>query len=623
MKKKIAFVCALALVLSYGGGYIPQLQSMRSAASETALTVDAGSGEDTSAAPKLTFSVTASSYLGGTDTSANLIDGNYTTSWMAAWVNTDVPEQNESVVLDFGSVKHVAQIGMQADKEGFPLDYKIQWSLDGEHYYTIEGFDLTNQTITDEEFKDANNTRAGVIKTFDIDAVTQYVKIAITKTQRPSSGGIYLASMAELTANGADATDEQKTAAQTAFDALVEGTTPDQPDPPAPSEAEFTLTVSSTLVTPGNEKENLLDGSVSTMWRSGWADEKNPVRDEWILLDFGEVRKVNSITMTPGYELFPADYSIEWSLDNAKYGVIEGFTFTGQNGTGDAKTYDIATVTRYVRISVTRANANADGNYMVGLAELSASVIDATDSEKSAAQTAFDAIEGRPVEDDPVIASTASASSYLQGEDDKDWGRANINDGMLSTQWCCEWGSGITEEACSEWLVLTFQTPQKVAGVIIQSQLSTHYCFPKSFHFQWTLNGTDWFDIEGASYENEPTDNVKHVKVFAGTVVATAIRMNITSSYPDGSGNYLVQIAEFQAHGYEATAEEVAAATAKFNELMGIKPEEPTVDTPDYALAAAKQGAVMAAFAVVAFAGAVGILMYILLGKKKTQGGKQ
>lgn len=383
------------------------------------------------------------------------------------------------------------------------------------------------------------------------------------------------------------------------------------------ADTNFTVTVSSTLADDRYECANLTDGDVSTMWYSQWADEKNPDCNEWILLDFGSVRKVESISLTPNADriCFPSDFSIGWGITGDVWPEIEGFHFTDYRlGDASTETFLINTVTRYVRISISKRNKNPDGNYLVSVAEITAIVRNATAVEVENAEKADAAIERIPVVNDPVIPSVATASSSNTPE--KDWGVQNINDGQVSTQWCAEWGSGVNQESCDEWIILTFSTPQYVKGMSIQSQLAEHYGFPKSFSMEWSLDGETFFAVEGASYTDESTADTLHIKVFDTPVTATAIRMSITGSYPDTTGNYLPQLAELQAHGRSATEEEITAATELFNRLKGQSPDIAPVKT-DYLKKYGTKGAVLLALAVVFLGGAACIALCGASGKKK------
>ena len=215
--------------------------------------------------------------------------------------------------------------------------------------------------------------------------------------------------------------------------------------------SDFTLSVSSTLNDPSLDvkSEYLTDGDIKTLWYSQWADEKNPECNEWILLDFGSVKKVESITLTPNesHICFPSDFTIGWGVTGDVFPAIENGAYTNYALSSESgETFTVNTVTRFIRIYVTRRTANKDGNYLVSLSEVSASSRSATAVEIENAVRADSEIVRRPVEDDPVIPSAATASSSLdEVEGTSGWAVANINDGSVATQWCAEWGSGITD----------------------------------------------------------------------------------------------------------------------------------------------------------------------------------
>ena len=380
---------------------------------------------------------------------------------------------------------------------------------------------------------------------------------------------------------------------------------------------DFTLTVSSSLNDPSIDagSANLTDGDTETLWYSQWADEKNPACNEWILLDFGSVRKVESVTLTPNEQriCFPADFNIGWGVTGDVFPAVRGFEFTDYGLSGAAsETFNVNVVTRYIRIHVTKRSANGDGNYLVSLSEVSANVRNATAVEIENAEKADSEIVRRPVVDDPVIPSAASASSSLNNvEGTSGWAVKNINDGSVATQWCAEWGSNINNETCEEWIVLTFGKPQYVRGVSIRSQLAAHYGFPKAFDLQWTLDGEHFFTVSGASYTDEPTGDTLHIKVFDSPVTATAVRMDIKSSRIDSGGNYIPQLAEFQAHGREATDDEVSAATRVFNDLVGSGPASVEKDGAGIGMDGVA-GSLMLFFAIALFGAGVGLAIVLV-----------
>ena len=385
--------------------------------------------------------------------------------------------------------------------------------------------------------------------------------------------------------------------------------------------SRFTVSVSSSLADENYSADYLTDGNMESSWFAQWLNVENPSCDEYIILDFGEVCKVNNITLFRHKDgtSFPVDFSFGWSERGELYEEIPGFSLTGYTPAGGnvGEEFRIRTVARYVKIRITKRSPNPDGNYMLALAEIEAGVTAATDEEIKEATNKDAAFERTPVVDDPVIEAEASASS--ENRPKEDWGVANINDGSPSTQWCAEWGSGVDEEACDEWIVLAFKSPQYVTGVIIESQTAEYYGFPKNFSFEWTLDGENFFAVEGASYENEGTAERIHVKEFDAAVVATVVRFNITSSYEDTQGNFIPQLAELNAHGWAATDAEIDAATEQFNKLHG---ESQKMEAKVYESGYGTVAAVFLACGIVLF-GAAAVLLLTLVGKTRRAATKQ
>lgn len=380
----------------------------------------------------------------------------------------------------------------------------------------------------------------------------------------------------------------------------------------------FTVTVSSNLADENYNSDYLTDGNLQTSWFAQWSNVEDPACDEWVLLDFGEVCKINSITLFQHKDgtSFPQDFSIQWSVRGELYEDIPGFSLTGYSVIGSTgEEFRIRTVTRFLRLKITKRTANPEGNYMLAFAEIEADVTTATSEEIAEAERKDSEFARRPVVDDPLISATVTASS--ENRPLEDWGAANLTDGSSSTQWCAEWGSGVDDETCDEWIILTFALPQNVTGMIVESQTVEHYGFPKAFSFEWSLDGENFFPITDATYSDESKSNRIHVKVFSSPVVATSIRMSITSSYADTQGNYIPQMAELSAHGKTATEDEVAAATELFSKLIG---ESQTETEKVYGNGYGTEAAIMLAFGLVFLGGTIILILLIQkTGKTKEQ----
>ncbi len=343
----------------------------------------------------------------------------------------------------------------------------------------------------------------------------------------------------------------------------------------------FDMTVSSTIkdATETNRSaKHLVDGNRNTEWFAAWLAEMQPNCDEWVLFHFDTVRKVKSVTLTQNSAgtYFPAEFAFTWSMKNDVDIPIPGQSYSDFVPSADSRdnvfTFETPVVASYFKLSVTKRSAS--GNiYLLSLAEITFEYEEATEEEIRAAEEADAAVERPKVIKDPLIATTVTASSYLEPE--KDWGVPNLSDGTVANQWCSEWVN--TESENDEiWVLMASVDPMKFTGVILYSQ--GNICFPRDFRFQYSFNGSEFVDIPGASYTDyQLTDETKHVFAFDTPQVATHIRLLVTKKRANSQGNYLVQIAEVEPRGFEPTQDEIASAENAFNVATDNLPVNPDV----------------------------------------------
>lgn len=342
---------------------------------------------------------------------------------------------------------------------------------------------------------------------------------------------------------------------------------------------DFDVYTSSTIrdFTDSNRQaKHMLDGDLSTYWCSAWVTETTPACDEYVLFDFHEIVKVESITLTArdtGY-MFPDVFEFCWSTSNEVEIPIAGASYSGyENAENNVNTFvfEEPVVARYIVMNITSRTPDEGGTHLVCIAEAAAEITEATEAEKEEAEAEDAATERPPVVNDPEIAFNLTTSSYL---DDNDlWIPEHLTDGKITTQWCSEWVATANEED-EIYVTMTFGDPQRVTGVILSTQ---GICFPRDFVFQYTLDNEHWLDIEGASYTDYALAEGEQQPVFAFPTpqVASAIRLKVTKKTADPSGNYLVQLADVYVRGFEATEEEIASATEAFNTAIGNMPEDP------------------------------------------------
>lgn len=97
--------------------------------------------------------------------------------------------------------------------------------------------------------------------------------------------------------------------------------------------------------------------------------------------------------------------------------------------------------------------------------------------------------------------------------------------------------------------VLAFRTGGSAQGVKV-TPTEGGECFPAKFHFEYSDDGTHWFDIEGASYDysaSKVTSSDELTFAFNQTVKAKFIRL-VATELTDYVGLYAMQIAEISAY---------------------------------------------------------------------------
>ena len=343
---------------------------------------------------------------------------------------------------------------------------------------------------------------------------------------------------------------------------------------------KFDLYTSSTIkdATDSNGMaKHMLDGVLSTVWRSAWVVETAPPCDEYVLFDFREIVKIESVTLTarPDGMMFPDGFGFYWSTSNEVEIPIEGQIYDGYQsveGNVNVFVFDQPVVARYLKMNIWSRTPDEGGIHLVNIAEADAAVTEATAEEQEAAVAADAAAERPLVVNDPVLPYSLTTSSFLDDADK--WLPEHLTDNNITTQWCSEWVATTNEED-EIYVTMSLGDPQRVTGVILSTQ---GVCFPRDFVFQYTLDNENWVDIPGTAQTDFELDGSQsYVFPFGDSQVASAVRLKVTKKTADGGGNYLVQLADVDVRGFAATEEEIEEATAAFNEAIGNLPEDPDV----------------------------------------------
>lgn len=367
---------------------------------------------------------------------------------------------------------------------------------------------------------------------------------------------------------------------------------------------QFDIKVSTVLADPGWEAKNLLDGDTATCWSSGWSDPGVPLGSEWMQFDFREVKKVESIILTPSSSknCFPVDFYFESSIDGDSYFKIEGSEESGYkiaSALPRTFAFDEPVIARYIRLQVTMRSPDGNGNHMVHIAECDAQSTAATE-EEIRDRTEYE-------QANKPIKFTISASTSL---DDSAWSDAHLSDGNPATPWSSEWVN-VQSPECEEWILIQADQTAKFTSVKLWST-SENLCFPADFKFQYSFDGTKFLDIPGAAYTDyDGKASTEREFVFETPQVADSIRIFITKKTANTDGNYLVQMSLVEPFAEKPTQEEIAAAQEIFNKT-DAPVEEKTEQTADHSVLAFCLIGVLGGLAVVSI-----LFFVIFLVRKK------
>ena len=512
--------------------------------------------------------ITVSSVLTAVDYPAEkLMDNDPTSTWASEWKDEKNAACNEWFTMELPKISVVKgiQLTPRLEKLCFPGDFSMQYSLDGSKWIAIEGQTYTGYTISS-----ANPIDFAFAKS----VTAKYIRVYVTK-RTPDGNGNHIVMIAEAKVERKDATQAEITAAETAannataFAPPTTTTTTTGPTTAADKEAELKkgttaeglglkIETSSWLTTTGWEAGKMLDNDPTTSWCSSWNNETSETCNEKITVNAGEVKKFNSITLKPQEKknCFPVDFSFQSSTDNIHWTDIPEASYTGYKITSNANqvfTFKTPVVAQYIRITVTKRSPDGNGAHLVMIAELRADMVEAT-AEEAAAAIAIDA--NQPV---PLVFTVETSS--LLGEAYK---TEYLIDDDPNTLWGSEW---INEKApkCTEWIKITADRTATYQSVTIYPRSDDPVGFPADFVFQYSFDGENWINIEGAAYTDyKITDNSGQVFTFAKPITAEYLRIYMTKRTADGNGNYIITLSEIKITAVEASQSDVTAAKTTF-----------------------------------------------------------
>ncbi|MCD9020269.1 discoidin domain-containing protein [Cohnella silvisoli] len=287
--------------------------------------------------PELWFDVTSSNRIGiayfvssertGYEP-AKVRDGKSTTYWGSA--EAAAAANIAWVSIDFGSVKSVNGAGIRprSGGTGFPVDWKLQSSIDGSTWTDIAGQSYTNYT----------NPGSAEQRFSFAPVAARHLRVYASKLGSVGAGA-YALQLAEL-------------------EAFTNG-------------YEGRLSGSASSFVSGKEESKLRDGDRNSYYSS--QGHAGSAATEWVSLDLGSSKRLHTVRIVPrnGGIGFPADFKLQSSTDGSAWTDIPGQQYTGYAAPGrQEQLFEFPSVqARYVRLYATKLSADTDGSYYLQLAE--------------------------------------------------------------------------------------------------------------------------------------------------------------------------------------------------------------------------------------------------------------
>ncbi len=547
------------------------------------------------------------------------------------WDSTACADQKSWIYVDMGGVTQVNRVDLYpvgsetTFGEGFPTDFTIDVSTDGETWKTVKTIqDCPRPTKT--------------VPTYTFDTVdARYVRVNITGMQKIS--GAYHARISEIEIYNDD------------------GTLP-PPDntpyivPEAPLGSNMATSIDTELMFSSNSTSGGFDASLirdgKKIVAAGWSSDTHNTADatEWIGYDFGAPQMVAKITAyRVKDDVFPASFRIETSLDGKDWRVIHEVENDKNAATGDTREISLETPVeaRYVRIVATKlAASSGKAPYVFRLSELeviagervdreplNTLITDATKlnlnlytkesasavasalaiAQNTVAQqkitnaelkVAYDALTQAIAElkllDNIATENIAAGKRALYSSAYQEapyWLVAGINDGRKfdvteADGLHCGWSSNIhvnpEPEGAEEWIGFDLEEEYNILSMVIYpAQNGTTYAqgFPTSYTVDVSEDRKTWktvYTVNGISN----ADVLEPHTINLGGVKAKFIRFRGTELRAIGNGQfgYMMQLSEIEIFGYTDENAPVIPDTPIETETDPVSPPEPDT-TPD------------------------------------------
>lgn len=436
-----------------------------------------------------TVSSCSSSNLDGSSDSSKAIDENYSTYWSSSVHNG--PNNTEWNQVDLGRVYcDLVQIELTPSGSFFPVDFKLQYSIDGTNFTDIPG-----QTFTNYPAPAANKVQTFIFRD-KINA--RYLRMTATKLSTDGNGNYY-SRISEFNVIYTFAKVFTNRSSASASSYLNSSWTP----------------------------ANAMDEKDSTGWSS--SSHTSSSATEWITVDMGAVyENISRVRMTSRECCFPVDFKFQYSVDGITYADVpyQNYTSYPQPQAGSVQYFEFNQFVkaRYVRLYATKLSADSLNNWCCQVMEI----------KPETAQRYV-----------PNPTTTVNASSTLNS----DWIPANSIDGDSDTGWS---SAAHSSGAYTEWITLDLGSV--CSNVARVSLTTRGCGFPSNFKFQYSTDGTDFTDIPidtPLAYPFvdylQPVANSVQIFNFKSLVNARYIRLYATKLTSDRINNWLCQVMEMSA----------------------------------------------------------------------------
>lgn len=439
----------------------------------------------------------------GVHTASCVIDNNDGTFWSTGIDNDGIV--GEWISVDLGSDKSVGCVSLKPRMVSgqpvyFPLDFKFQYSLDGNTWLDVPGQSHVNYSTSE------NADKEDFVFTLPVKA--RYIRLYITRES--IYDGKYYAQLQEF---------------------KVYSTPPTQYTIESPASATASSIAYHEFIAP-----YAIDGNTVSCWSS--QIDSDGLVNEWLCVDLGSGNSKNiaCIALKPrnlnGVSVyFPKDFKFQYSNDAVTWEDVYGQSYTDYEvigGTDDQVfPFSIPVKARYFRVYITRASMY-DDCYYAQIAEF-----------KLYSKNMQEAVQIR-----------SSSSLFTPG---------NAIDYIYSTYWSsplCPGGNTHLWVQADVGLVKTISC----IALAPRREGSSPLHFPVDFKLQYSKDRVNWTDIPGQTYVNYSVGEEVEDQVFtfSSPVQARYIRVYITKESDDGAGHYYAQFAEFKVYSCDTERIEIA-----------------------------------------------------------------